>query len=96
MNLHLYTVNKLRIVIDPDLLDTVIGRLASHDLDDYTIIEARGRSEQGAGKRKVIEVLLPERQVNDVLVDLRALFARPEPILFYLEEVRVLRRDHLQ
>lgn len=96
MNLHLYTVNKLRIVIGPDLLDTVLERLAGHALDDYTIIEARGRSDQGAGKRKVVEVLLPERQVNDVLVDLRSLFTQPEPILFYLEEVRVLRRDHLQ
>lgn len=96
MNLHLYTVNKLRILIGPQLLDTVIRHLSSHELDDYTIIEARGRSEQGAGKRKVVEVLLPERQVNDVLIDLRTLFAQPEPILFCLEEVRVLRRDHLQ
>lgn len=98
MNLHLYTVKKLRLVCEPELVEDVLDRLAIHGLEDVTIIEARGRGSHGPrkpglDKRRIVEVLLSENKVNDVMEELRSFLSLSVPIIFYLEDVRVLRRD---
>lgn len=98
MNLHLYTVKKLRLVCEPELVDEVLDRLSLHGLDDVTVIEAKGRGSHGPHKpalekRRIIEVLLSESKVNDVMEELRSFLTRSVPIIFYLEDVRVLRRE---